>query len=180
VTPCAKPISWETCVAYWARDLDPEEEASLEEHVMGCATCTALSERVAGITESLRRLLPSVIDPERLRRLGSMGVPFQETRLLPGDRKAVRFPTGVDISVHRLGGLPLADVERVAVEVRVESSGRVIADLPDVPFDRDDGAVLIACQRHFASFPPDILFSVRSFSASGTENRAEYVVLHEF
>ena len=178
MTPC--PISWETFVAYWARDLSPEQEASLEEHVMGCATCTTLSERVAGITESLRRLLPSIIAPEQLTRLGALGVPFQETRLSPGERKSVRFPAGIDISIHRLGGLPLVDAQRVAVEVRVESSGQVILDLPDVPFDRNDGAVLIACQRHFASFPPDILFRVRSFSTSGTETRSEYVVLHEF
>jgi hypothetical protein len=180
VTACSTPISWETFVAYWARDLAADAEASVEEHVMGCATCTALSERISGITETLRTMLPPVIAPERLSRLAALGIPFQETRLSPGERRTVRFPSGVDVSIHRLGGLALADAERVSVEVRVESSGHVLVAEPDVPFDREGGAILIACQRHFANLPPDILFSVRAISASGAETQADYVVLHEF
>jgi hypothetical protein len=180
VTACSTPLSWETLVAYWARDLEPDAEAALEEHVTGCATCTALSEQVAGITEPLRSMLPPVITADRLRRLAALGKPFQETRLAPGERRTVRFPPGVDISIHRLGGLALADAERVSLEVRVESSGRVIIAMADAPFDREDGAVLIACQRHFESYPPDILFSVRAFFKSGGETQSEYVVLHEF
>lgn len=48
------PLSWETLVAYWAGDLDVADQEAAELHLMGCATCTAQSERVAAVAQGIR------------------------------------------------------------------------------------------------------------------------------
>jgi hypothetical protein len=58
--PCSRPLSWETLVAYWAHDLPAEEEEAAELHLLGCATCTAESRRVAAVTEGLRAAPPAL------------------------------------------------------------------------------------------------------------------------
>ena len=52
--------------------------------------------------------------------------------------------------------------------------------VPDVPFDAAAGEVLIACQRHYASFPPDIVFEVTAHRAGGPVLAARYTVLHVY
>lgn len=72
-------------------------------------------------------------------------------------------------------------VARVEVTVSSESSSETLFVDPLAPFDPARGEVLIACQRHFAAFPPDVVFDVRALAADGAElARARYRVPHEF
>jgi hypothetical protein len=50
----------------------------------------------------------------------------------------------------------------------------------NVPFDRDSGEVLIACQRHFVAFPPTIVAEVRARDATGSTRAARYPIPHVF
>ncbi|HEX7668485.1 MAG TPA: hypothetical protein VF395_02825, partial [Polyangiaceae bacterium] len=68
---------------------------------------------------------------------------------------------------------------RVRVTVGVESTEDVLMEVPDAPFDVAEG-VLIACQRHFAMMPPDVVFEVRVIEASGAELKATYRIPHVF
>jgi hypothetical protein len=65
--PCSSPLSWETLVAYWAHDPPADEEEAAELHLLGSATCTAESRRVAAVTEGLRAGPPALemIEGER-------------------------------------------------------------------------------------------------------------------
>jgi hypothetical protein len=176
---CSKPVSFESLVAYWAGDLDTSESDDLEAHVFACATCTAMSERIAAVTEKMRSLEPASISAARLAELRTAGRHIDDNFVAPGERKRVVF-AAQEIIVHHLGGLDLADVERVSIIVRSEGTNQVVTEYHSVPFDAKAGEVLIACQRHFSVFPPDIAFEVTTFANGAATKTTRYVVDHEW
>lgn len=175
---CAAPVSWEELVLYWAGDLASEQTTRLDEHLMGCADCSAQSARVAALVQGLRDLIPPVVTRAALARLRARGTRIEENTFSPG-RQTVVFRRGIDLLVHRLAGVDLAGAKRVRVAVRVESTGALLVEDPNAPFDVEDG-VLIACQRHFVDLPSDVLFEVSAIDASGTERTARYAIPHVF
>jgi Putative zinc-finger len=177
---CKAPIAWDDLVAYWAGDLAPEALDRLDEHLMGCGACTAASARVSTITETVRALIPPIVDHARIAALRARGLRIVDNRLLPNERRTVRYELDTDILLHRLGGLDLSGAERVSLKITSEGTGAVLLEEPSAPFDRESGEVLIACQRHFASFPPDILVEVRTYAVSGAETVARYPIPHVF
>jgi anti-sigma factor RsiW len=177
---CAHPISWQDLVAYWADDLEPAAVERVDEHLMGCSTCSESSAGVAAITGALRQMIPPLISSARLAELRARGLRVAENPVWPGERKPVVFGREIDLLVHRLGGLDLARAESVRVTVSIEETGMVVRDDPNAPFDRAAGEVLVACQRHFASLPPNIVFEVRARGPLGEEPAARYIVPHTF
>lgn len=175
---CWSPIPWEELVLYWAGDLSPARAESMEEHLFGCGACTAQSSRVAAVVEGLRGLIPPVVTRVALARLSERGLRIEENAFVPG-RQSVVFPRQVDLLVHRLTGFDLGDAHRVHVAVRIESTGALIVEDLNAPFDPQDG-ILIACQHHFAELPHDIVFEVSAFDGAGAERRARYSVPHLF
>ena len=175
---CSTPITWQELVLYWAGDLAPLEQEHIEEHVMGCARCSAESARVAAVTEAVRTLIPPVISQASLNGLREQGMKIEENAFAPG-RQQVVFRRGVDLLIHRLGGFDLSTVERVDVAVRVESSGALLVEVPNAPFDAH-GGVLIACQRHFADLPADVLIEVSATESSGAKRNARYAIPHVY
>lgn len=163
--------------AYFAGD--HADETRVEEHLFACATCTREAEAVAAITERLRGEIPVVVDAERLARLQARGLVIRENSIAPETPTTTPFPADVDVLLHRLSGLDLSDATRVDVSVSVESTGRPLLTVPDVRFDRDAGAVLVACQRHFEVMPPDTLMEVRVHTPSGERVR-RYSIMHVF
>ena len=176
----AHPIAFEALVADWARDLASDEEDALELHVMGCAECTASSERVAAIAVSVRALIPPLITGPQVAALRARGLRIEENPMVPGERKAVVFRREVDVLLHRLGGLDLANAAEVSVTVRDEDTGDVIYEEPRAPFDAENGEVLVACQRHFAAYPPNVLFEVRAVGPGAEPRVARYMIPHTF
>jgi hypothetical protein len=176
---CSSPISWEDLVAYWAGDLAPAEANRLDEHLMSCGACSAESARVSAIVEALRTVIPPVVTRAALGNLRARGLRIAENTFTPGERKSAVFPPGIDLLIHRLAGLDLANAQRVRVTVRVESTGEVLIEVPNAPFDVHED-ILIACQRHFATMPPDTVFEVRAIEASGAERTAVYTIPHVF
>jgi hypothetical protein len=156
-TSCAHPIGWETFVAYFAGDLPSAIEAATEEHLMGCSGCAALGDRVASVTEAIRRTLPPVVGPEDLARLRARGARLKENPVQPGERSSAVFSRDVDVLLHRLGGLDLKNADRVALRLRPEGSDQHFLALPSVPFDATSSEVVIACSPHYAVFPPNIV-----------------------
>lgn len=178
--PCSRPIPPEQLTAYWSEDLSPEELDAVEAHLMGCPHCSEASARVAAITTALGAMVPVLVTRVALEELRGRGLRIVEGTLSPGERRPVVFERDVDLLIHRLGGLDLARVERVRFLLRVEETGEVILDDPRAPFERDTGEVLLACQRHFAAFPPNVVAEVRARDPSGAEHVATYVIPHTF
>ncbi len=177
---CTSPISFETLVAYWADDLDSAESDAVEEHVMGCASCAATSERVAAVAAAIRAQIPPVVSREGVAKLRARGLSVVENPVRPGERKLAVLSPDIDILLHRLMELDLSRAKSVGVTVKVEETGDVILRSDDVPFDRESGEILIPCHKHFAAFPPNVVFDVRTRDESGVENVVTYTVPHAF
>jgi anti-sigma factor RsiW len=176
---CANPIAAETLVSYWAGDLPPPDEAAVEEHLMGCAACTRESERIAAVTEAVRRLIPTVLSRAAVDELRRKGLRIDERPTAPG-RTEVHFPRGLDLVILRLGGLDLSRAARVGVDLRPAGEARTITRVEDAPFDRRDDAVLLACQRHFDVLPADIVAEVRVVDESGAATTTSFTLVHHF
>jgi anti-sigma factor RsiW len=180
VNPCAAPAPWETLVAYWAGDMSAADGEALEEHLMGCASCTAASARVAAITETLRAMIPPVVTRAAVERLRAKGARVLESRFAPGERREATFPRDADLLIFHLTGLDLSRASHVELVVRDEATGSILVAVGEAAFDAGAGELLLCCQRHFASLPPDIEVEVRVHAEDRAESSARYGILHRF
>ena len=85
-----------------------------------------------------------------------------------------------DLLIHRLSGLDLAHAERVDFRIAAESTGELLASVDRVPFDPAEGAVLVACRRHYATMPTDTVISLAIHTPSAPPQTATYTILHHF
>jgi anti-sigma factor RsiW len=177
---CGNPVEWATLVDYWAGDLDDQEMVALEEHLFGCAACTATSARVAAVTETLRAALPPLILRRQVELLRARGARVRESNFAPGERREVQFSPDTDLLIHRLGGLDLTSAERVGFRITQESTGALVAAIESAAFDPAEGAVLVACQRHYASLPHDTVMTVSIHAPGESPRTATYTLLHRF
>jgi hypothetical protein len=182
MTGCPAPLPWDTLVDYWAGDLPRADSDRVDDHLFGCPTCADAALRVGAMAETLRDLLPPAVSRARLNALRAAGVRLQENVFWPGERRPVVFEDDAELLIHRLAGLDLAGADHVSLRVVVESTGDCLVALDAVPFERDEGAVLIACQRHFASLPPDTRFelAVHAPSPAASQTDVAYTILHQF
>lgn len=180
MSACEAPIAWDELVDYWAGDMELTRVDAIDEHLMGCGACSALSARVSAVTEALRVMIPPVIDRARLETLRGGGYVIADNTLLPDERRIATFAAETDLLIHHLAGLDLSEAERVGITISVEESGVVLMEVPAVPFDRESGEVLVACQRHFVAFPPNIVVEVRAHTRGGGERVARYPIPHVF
>jgi hypothetical protein len=142
---------------------------------MGCARCTAASTEIVSLLEGLRSVVPPIITSHDVVRLQSAGTRLVANDFASGERKEAFWTSETDLLLHRLK-VDLEAVDVVSVELKTET-GRSLIRFADVPIEKQDGAVLIACQQHLAVlFPePDIVFVLRE----GTGRLlGEYTVLH--
>jgi anti-sigma factor RsiW len=177
---CANPVSWPDLVDYWAGDLDDDASAALEEHLFGCADCTTAAARVAAVTETLREAIPPVVSRRQIDRLRARGARVRENDFAPGERREILFSPDADLLIHRLAGLDLTDAERVDFRITSESTGALIAAIEAAPFDPAEGAVLVACQRHYAALPHDTVMAVSIHGPGAAARTATYTILHRF
>jgi anti-sigma factor RsiW len=113
-----------TLIDYWFGELPPDRESAFEEHLFGCAECTAKLEELAALGESVRAAWRSgavraVIPGTLLDAMKKAGLRLREYRVAPGE------------SVN----CTIAGVRRVDL---VTSVGH----FEDVPFDAATGEVL--------------------------------------
>ena len=127
---------------------------------------------------SVSRRAPPIISHEALAGLYAQGASIAENTFAAGVRKAVHFEAHLDFLVHRLAGLPLADAERVDVHVTTRGASEIAYAFSSVPFDRERGEVLIACQRHFGPFPADVIIEVSVHRKHAPPTTATYDVPH--
>jgi anti-sigma factor RsiW len=177
---CSNPTDWATLVDYWAGELGEDATAALEEHLFACGACTAQSARVAAVTEAVRGAVPPVVSRAKVEQLRARGTRVRENAFAPGDRREVTFSPDTDLLIHRLEGLDFAGAERVDIRITSEASGALIAEIDDAPFEPAAGAIMVACQRHFASMPHDTVMAVSIHGAGPSPRTATYTILHHF
>jgi hypothetical protein len=175
------PIPFETLVAWVAGELSESDGAFVEEHIFSCDACAAASERVARLTGGLREAISWVISRRQYDRLVESGTRICLTRVEAGRTPRARFTPDVDLLVHALRG-DFSHAERVDIDV-FSPDGTKHVLLEHVPFDRANGEVLIACQRHYEGmFGGDPIFRVHTIEGEGKQRKhvGEYIVQHEW
>jgi hypothetical protein len=168
----------DTLLGYWSGHLETSASEMVEEHLFSCPACTARSAGIAAIVNALRTAIPPVLSSERLGQLVRAGARVRTTDVPPGATVTVEFSSGVDLLVHRLQA-DLSAARQVDCQI-LKADGTALLLLEHVPFDSDQGAVLIACQRHYAPMGPDILFRVTAHEAAGARQVGEYTVVHVY
>lgn len=129
-----------TLVDYWFGELPPGEEAAFEEHLFGCAECTAKLEELAALGAAVRAAwkagaVRAVISRALYEAMKKEGLRLREYRMAPGGSVNCTIAAADDFVVSRLAA-PLSDVQRVDL---VTDAGR----FEDVPFDAAAGEVLM-------------------------------------
>ena len=127
-------------VDYWFGELPAKEEAAFEEHLFGCAECTAKLEALAALGAAVRAAwregaVRAVISPALLEAMRKEGLRLREYRLAPGGSVNCTIAAADDFVVSRLAA-PLSGVARLDL---VTDGGRI----QDVPFDAEAGEVLV-------------------------------------
>lgn len=172
-------VSDERLVAYWANELSASEVDAVDEHVFACDACARSSSRIATIAAAFRSGVPPVVSRAEIEEHRARGAVVRENEFRPGEQRPVVFDRDVDLLIHRLGGLDLSSAKRVDVVVRTDRGTQFHDHY--VPFDRDRGEVLIACQRHFEPLGADVVFDVHvHHEAPGVTTVATYDIPHTF
>jgi hypothetical protein len=182
MSACPSPIPYDTLVALWAGDLPADEAEAAEAHLFSCDVCAQASDRLGRLVAGLREVLPPVISHARRDRLVAAGTRIRETPVEAGVDAEAHFTADVDLLIHVLKA-DVRDAERVDLEL-LDPQGISRLQLTNVPFDRDRGEVLIACQRHYqtdAAMPGgDPVFQVHAVRAGVRRPVGNFFVRHHW
>src|SRR4051794_21506206 len=113
---CIRAIPTSALLAYWMGE-SVAEEASLEEHLMACARCSARLDSLVRVGQGIRRATRSgnfhgVMSASFVETLRKDGLRVREYRLQPNTRVACTVTPDDDLVVSYLSA-PLRDVQRL-------------------------------------------------------------------
>ena len=183
---CAKPLEFETLVAYWLGELPAAAEAPIEEHLFACAYCTGRLEELAAVAFGVRAAVRNgavraVITSPLVEHMKRQGMRIREYRLAPGERVACTIRADDDAVVGRMQ-VSLAGVKRVDTLQSLDlGDGRVQHwRVEDVPFDPDAGEVLTLPSASALRKLPDHTLRIRLIAVheSGERPLGEYTFAH--
>ena len=174
----SKHVAFAELVDYFSGDLEPSLENDVEAHLMGCDACTAEGARVSAITQGLRLLLPPLSTETGLAAMRRRGLRVEENPMRPGEESDPVLGPHLDVLVHRLSGVD-PNATSAVFAMKVVETGEVLVQMDEVPIAKT-GDVLLVCSPHYASLPPNVVASVTTRSAAGTEMTSEYVIRHHF
>lgn len=142
---CAAPIPFAALIEYWCGELDPEAEARIEEHFLGCEDCSATLEALAALAEGVRAAFAegavhAVISASFLDAMKQRGLRLREYPVAPGGSVHCTIAAGDDAVISRLTA-SLSGVTRLDL-VSIDERGEPRFRLEDVPFDPSAGEVL--------------------------------------
>lgn len=169
----------ETSAAWALGELTELENERFEAHFFGCQRCFEQTERMARLMEALRSALPPILTPGRHQRLQARGA-LSAVHVAPGERATIRLGSDAPIGIWVLHA-GLGDVERVDFEA-LTADGSLAFAVPDAPFDREKGEVLLACQVHYRALPmgPHLIGKLSARQGAETRLLGEYFLDHEF
>lgn len=166
-----------TLVDYWFGELARDEEERFEEHLFGCAECTARLDELAALGAAVRAAfrggaVRAVISRALLAAMQKEGLRLREYRMGPGGRVDCTIAADDDFVVSRLEA-PLEGVARVDLE----SMGQ---RLEDVPFDPQAGEVIVLPAAQDIRSRPAHTERVRLLAVEADRERllGEYTFVH--
>lgn len=173
----------ETAAAWVLGELPEAEAERFEEHYFGCDSCFQRAMALEHARKQLATSLPPLLSVERHQALAAQR-PLEVVHVEAGATGVIKLDSATVFGIWILHA-PLEEVKRVDVEVRPEE-GDFLFEFNDVPFDRERGQVLLACQLHYRTVPGGPRLNVRITGATDAAGReggrelARYILDHEF
>ena len=134
---CTHPIEPAVLADYWLAELPKSEESAVEEHLMGCESCSRELEHVAALASGVRKLarqgaLKMVLTQEFLDRMAKDGLRIREYAPRPGGSVQCTVTAEDDFLVSRLAA-DLRGIERLDL-VLCDAVGTERQRFADIPF----------------------------------------------
>lgn len=146
---CLHPVAFSDLIEYWLGELEKTAEPVIEEHLLGCAACSARLEGIAALGEGIRRafqegMVGAFITSPFLNHLVDRGMRVREYHVPRNGSVNCFVAPGDEVVVGRLQG-SLSGVTRLDVveENTVDEGERVFQD---IPFDAASGEVIFAAK----------------------------------
>jgi len=170
----------ETCAAWSLDELSEADAEAFEAHFFGCSHCFAQAQRLQRLVADFRSVVPAFLTKERHQRLAATRRSLPAVHVAPGEQRTIRLGASAPVAIWVMHA-SLSDVERVDFEAH-STDGTLLFAVPDVPFDRERGEVLLACQIHYRALPmgPDFVGKLSARQGAQTRVLGEYVLNHVF
>lgn len=171
--------STETAARWLLNELSEEEARAFEEHYFDCDACSTRVSNIEQTRRALENALPVILTAERRRKLEAVG-PLPTVHVSAGERRLIRLGPETPIGLWVLHA-NLERAERVNIAVFAQD-GTPVFSLRDVPFDRENGEVVLACRTHYRDLAAgtEIEAELSASSADGERSLGRYVLDHEF
>ena len=181
---CALPIEPAVLADYWLAELPPSEESALEEHLMGCETCSRELEQIVALTAGIRTLarqgaLKMVLTQEFLDRVAREGLRVRQYAPTPGGSVQCTVTSQDDFLVSRLVA-DLRNIERLDL-VLCDAAGTERQRFADIPFrSAADASVFLNYPVSIARQEPayTLIMKLLAVSPEGERLIGEYTFNH--
>ena len=180
---CQSPLDWDTLLAYWLGELDPDSEARTEEHYLGCAECSRRLEWLTTLSREVRALTQQsgvnmILNDQFVRRLTEHGLHVREYRV-PCNGSVNCTVTPEDDFVVAYLEAPLAEVTRLDM-VYLDSEGNPQRRQEDIPFNVENGDVVFSTRIDALRALPTTSLHVRLLAVDnhGERTLGDYIFNH--
>jgi hypothetical protein len=183
-TSCTRPIDAETLADYWLAVLNPQEEQSVEEHLLDCDSCGTRLREVIGLAEGIRELaregvLRMVVSDVFLQRAAQEGLRVRQYAVSPGGAVGCTVTAEDDILIGRLAA-NMSGIKRADLSI-CDEKGTERLVLRDIPLHSGKDSVILQESITFAKASPSNTMIVRlvGLDESGSERiLGEYTFNH--
>lgn len=146
-TACPAPVPPATLESWWLGELGEPASAQVEEHLFGCAACSAELQRLADLARGIRGLvcsgrLPAVVSAGLPGRMAEAGLRVRNYSVVPGGSVLCTVAPDDDLVISHLQAPPLAGIERLDVTIHGLQGDEELR-LADVPFGGGSGEVVV-------------------------------------
>lgn len=181
---CVEPLPVSVLIDYWLGDLAPAaEEEGVEEHLLGCASCSERLGDLVTLTKHVATLAADgvirvVVTSAFLESLVAAGFAVREYQLVPGGSVQCIVTPADDVVAAHLR-VDLRDVERVDL-VSCDEEGREGNRLADIPVNPSSGEVVLLERTDQLRALPASVTRVKlvSHEATGERLLGEYTFVH--
>jgi len=180
---CATPIPFGTLIEYWFGELGADAEERIEEHLLGCAHCSAELEALVELGQGLRAAfengtIHAVFSAPFVEAMKERGMQLREYSVSPGGSVHCTITAGDDAVIGRLKA-PLEGLGRVDV-VGTDEAGALLFRFDDVPYDPAAGEVLFCPPASLLKRMPAHTEKIRLLAVGpeGERKIADYTFFH--